>query len=158
MQVCRHNLHIFLVNFLEAEKPLAPTYLLFGCMEFLMIQWNRLVFSIRYCYIKRAKNKRIITVLQQILLCKYDQEKNHLNLTSSLLFLSFKSIKRHFASCFFFHFKELGSVRSAVNIQNQPTPLIPFYWVQFHMFQSKDVHDFFKIKSNVGSENVTKIY
>ena len=158
MQVCRHNLHIFPVNFLEAEKPLAPTYLLFGCMEFLMIQWNRLVFSIRYCYIKRAKNKRIITVLQQILLCKYDQEKNHLNLTSSLLFLSFKSIKRHFASCFFFHFKKLGSVRSAVNIQNQPTPLILFYWVQLHMFQIKDVHDFFKIKSNVGSENVTKIY
>ena len=63
---------------------------------------EQISFSIRYCYIKRAKNKRIITVLQQILLCKYDQEKNHLNLTSSLLFLSFKSIKRHFASCFLF--------------------------------------------------------
>ena len=145
MQVCRHNLHIFPVNFLEAEKPLAPTYLLFGCMEFLMIQWNRLVFSIRYCYIKRAKNKRIITVLQQILLCKYDQEKNHLNLTSSLLFLSFKSIKRHFASCFFFHFKKLGSVRSAVNIQNQPTPLILFIGFNYICFRLKMFMIFLKL-------------
>ena len=126
-----------------------------------MILWNRkwpdlffqqILLHNKKCYLQ--KNKRIITVLQQILLYKYDQEKNHLNMTSSLLFFLFKNI----TTFCFFHFKELGSVRSAVNIQNQPTPLIPFYWVQLHMFQSKDVHDFFKIKSNVGSENVTKIY
>ena len=110
---------------------------------FLMILWNRkwpdlffqqILLHNKKCYLQ--KNKRIITVLQQTLLYKYDQEKNHLNMTSSLLFFLLKTFQ-HFASCFFFHFKELGSVRSAVNMQNLPTPMILVYWIQFTCFRLK---------------------
>ena len=77
----------------------------------------------------------------------------------------------HLASCFyllkalndilllvFLSFQGARKCEICCQYSKSANTIDTFYWVQLHMFQIKDVHDFFKIKSNVGSENVTKIY